>query len=81
LHAVKHGVDVSSVLESIRQSQMAALRQAIGSRDASRFAAKYSDQMETCNACHRAAGYGFIRIAMPGAPPVSNQIWTASRGK
>jgi len=81
LHAVKHGVDISGVLESVRQSQMAVLRQSIGNKDASRFAEKYADQMEACNACHRASGYAFIRIAIPGAPPVSNQIWTASQKK
>ncbi len=75
LHAVKNKVDITGVLESIRQTQVAALRSAIDRKKLRLFSKAYSEQVAACNGCHLAAGYRFIHITRPTAPPVTNQTW------
>lgn len=75
LHARKNSVDITSVLQSMRQTQLRLLDDAIEKGDLTAFYNAYSQTLEACNGCHRPAGYGVIHIVTPSAPPVSNQLW------
>jgi hypothetical protein len=77
LHMFKDSVNVSSVLQSVRQSQMGLLGLAIKNRNPRSFNSAYDETLAACNGCHRAAGYGFIHIVTPRAEPVTNQQWKA----
>ena len=75
LHFFKNGLDVSGVLESLQETQLAQMRQAITSKAILPFRAAYGETLDACNGCHRSAGYEFISIITPTAPPVTNQRW------
>lgn len=76
LHSTVNHVDISNVLGSVIDSQVGALKQAIGKHDFIEFKKTYSQTMTACNSCHRSAAHGFNVITFPTAPPVSNQLWT-----
>ena len=75
LHVFKNGLDISGVLESLQQTQIPLMRQAIALKANAAFTSAYSETLDACNGCHRSAGYGFISIMTPTAPPVTNQRW------
>lgn len=75
LHVFKNGLDISGVLQSIQETQIPLMRQAIVSKTSSTFTPAYGETLDACNSCHRSAGYGFISIIPPTAPPVTNQRW------
>jgi hypothetical protein len=76
LHIVKNGVQLSGVIESLENSQLASLRSAIVARNRNAFSEAYGETLAACNGCHRPAGYPFIVIRPPRSEPVSNQVWT-----
>jgi len=53
--------------------QVTALRAAIDSKDSSAFTRTYSELTNGCNACHRAAGRGFVTVQVPAASPFTDQ--------
>ena len=75
LHAMKNNVNTASVLQSVQETQILTMRNAITSKDHQLFSAAYHQTLDACNGCHKSAGYGFISIVLPSAPPVSNQEW------
>ncbi len=75
MHVMKNTVDVSAVLESVQETQMASLEHAIVGEDHRAAEASYNELLSACNGCHRAAGYGFIDITLPRNEPVTNQKW------
>ncbi len=77
MHITKNTVDVSAVLESIQETQMASLEHSIVDEDHRATEKSYSELLSACNGCHRAAGYGFINIIRPRGEPVTNQEWNA----
>jgi len=77
LHAVKNNVNTAGVLQSVEQTQVASMEKAVASKDHRLFSAAYHETLEACNSCHRSAGYGFISVTLPSAPPVTNQVWDA----
>jgi hypothetical protein len=79
LHAFKNKVDISSVLQSVRESQTVLMGQSIGERKLHNFTSAYDQTLAACNGCHRPAGKGFIHIIRPKAPPVTNQQWKMAR--
>lgn len=79
LHAFKNKVDISSVLQSVRQTQTVLLGQSISERNVPSFMSAYDQTLAACNGCHRPAGYGFIHIVIPVGPPVTNQQWKMAR--
>ena len=79
LHVFKNGLDVSGVLQSVQQTQLPLIRQAIESKGRLSFSDAYGQTLDACNGCHRSAGYGFISIMPPTAPPVTNQHWDVQR--
>jgi len=71
LHVFKNGLDISGVLQSVQETQIPLMRQAIASKMSSTFTSAYGETLDACNGCHRSAGYGFISIMPPTAPPVT----------
>jgi Skp family chaperone for outer membrane proteins len=75
LNAEKNGVRISNVLDSVLQTQVAALDKSLKSKSRSEFQRSYDEILSACNGCHESAGYKFIHIVPPTAPPVTNQRW------
>ena len=75
LNAEKNGVKISSVLDSVLQTQVAELDKSIKSKSSAEFQISYDEAVSACNGCHTEAGYKFIHIVRPTAPPVTNQKW------
>ena len=75
LNAEKNGVKISSVLDSVLQTQVAELDKSIKSKSPTEFQKSYDETLSACNGCHTEAGYKFIHIVRPTAPPVTNQKW------
>ena len=75
LHAIKNNVNTASVLQSVQETQVLSMHNAISTHDHQLFSAAYHETLDACDGCHKSAGYGFISVAMPAAPPVSNQNW------
>jgi len=78
LNAEKNGVKITNVLDSVLQSQIAALEESIKRKSQGGFQKSYDETLAACNGCHGEAGYKFIHIVRPGAPPVTNQRWEAA---
>lgn len=78
LNAEKNGVKISGVLDSVLQTQVAQLGESIKRKSESEFLGSYDETLGACNGCHTEAGYGFIHIVRPSAPPVTNQRWETS---
>jgi hypothetical protein len=79
LHEVKNSVQVTEVLQSLRQSQLDFLHESIKQQNPPRFISAYQQTIATCNSCHRSVGYGFISIMVPTSAPVTNQRWNLVR--
>lgn len=78
LNAEKNGVKISGVLDSVLQTQVAQLVETIKKKKQSEFQKSYDETLSACNGCHTEAGYKFIHIVRPTAPPVTNQRWEPS---
>jgi len=68
-------VEISNVLDSILQTQIAQLAESIKRKSLSEFQKSYDETLSACNGCHTESGHKFIRIIRPTAPPVANQQW------
>lgn len=75
LNAEKNGVKISGVLDSVLQTQLPELDKSIKSKSQTKFQSSYDETLSACNGCHESAGYKFIHIVRPTAPPVTNQRW------
>ncbi len=53
--------------------QVTSLRSAIDAKDLAGFTKAYSELTIACNACHRAAGRGFITLQVPAVSPFTDQ--------
>lgn len=78
LNAEKNGIKISSVLDSVLQTQVAELDKSIKRKSPTEFQKSYDETLSACNGCHTEAGYKFIHIVRPSAPPVTNQKWKMS---
>ena len=78
LKAEKKGVQISNVLDSVLHTQVAELDKSIKNKSQSEFVKSYDETLNACNGCHTEAGYKFIHIVRPAAPPVTNQKWELS---
>jgi len=78
LNAEKNGIKISNVLDSVIQTQVAELLDAIKHKSPAEFQKSYAETLSACNGCHTEAGYKFIHIIRPSAPPVTNQQWEMS---
>jgi hypothetical protein len=77
LDATKNGVDISTVLAAVNQTQISQLSEAVDKKNRSNFTHAYDEVLSACNGCHEESGHRFIEITRPTAPPVSNQKWDA----
>jgi hypothetical protein len=75
LNAEKNGVKISNVLDSVLQTQVTQLAESIKRKSPAEFQKSYDETLSACNGCHAEAGYKFINIVRPTAPPVTNQKW------
>jgi len=75
LHSVKNDVNISGVLNAVRQTEVAGMADSIKNKNALEFQKNYDETLSACNGCHESAGFKFIRIVRPTAPPVTNQLW------
>jgi hypothetical protein len=71
----KNGVKISPLLDAVYKTQVAALEEAVKSGSTPKFQQSYDEMLAACNSCHAEAGYKFIHIVRPTAPPVTNQRW------
>jgi hypothetical protein len=78
LNAGKNGIEISNVLDSVLQTQVAELDKSIKSKSQTEFQKTYDETLSACNGCHMEAAYKFIHIVRPGTPPVTNQRWEPS---
>ncbi len=78
LNAEKNGVKISNVLDSVLQTQISQLDESIKRNSQIEFQKSYDETLSACNGCHTEAGYKFIHIVRPIAPPVTNQKWETS---
>ncbi|HLX12346.1 MAG TPA: hypothetical protein VKS81_05990 [Bacteroidota bacterium] len=78
LHSIKNKVDISSVMDGVRHSQLPTLNSAIATRNLSAFRDGYTRTIAACNSCHKSSAHGFIQITIPTHEPVVNQIWKLS---
>jgi hypothetical protein len=79
LNAEKNGIKISNVLDSVLQTQLPELDKSIKSKSQTQFQRSYDETLSACNGCHESAGYKFIHIIRPSAPPVTNQRWKMSQ--
>jgi hypothetical protein len=75
LHETKNGVNISNVLDSVIQTQIAELAQSIQRKNRSDFQKNYDETLSACNGCHVESDHAFIHVVRPSAPPVTNQRW------
>jgi hypothetical protein len=75
LNAEKNGVKISGVLDSVLQTQVSQLAASIKRKSPAEFQKLYDETLSACNGCHTEAGFKFIHIVRPSAPPVTNQKW------
>lgn len=78
LNEEKNGIKISNLLDAVLQSQVAELDKAVKGKNLDEFQKRYDETLGACNGCHAQAGYSFIHIVRPSAPPVTNQQWQAS---
>ena len=63
-----HEIRLTEILEPIEKSSLEDLHKAINEKSNERFAQTYRQMMESCYACHLAAGKPFLRLQIPRQP-------------
>jgi hypothetical protein len=64
-------VDLKAILDALEQTSLKDLDQAVKSKDKTKFATAYKQQMENCMACHRASSKEYICLHIPERPDAS----------
>ena len=64
-------IDLEAILQSLENSPLKELSDAIAAHDSDAFAAAYRTTLEACYACHKAADKPFLRPQMPETPATS----------
>lgn len=75
LRPEERGVDLAGVMDAFKQTQLAAVKDALDVKDRPLFREAYREAILVCNGCHQTTGRPFIGITVPSQPPVSNQRW------
>lgn len=68
---------IKDLLAASMREPLAELRAAIRDKNGQRFVAAYDTVTAGCNACHRAAGFGFNVVTRPSGNPYTNQDFSA----
>jgi hypothetical protein len=66
---------IPDLIGKIMTEPLQQLEEAIKAQDQMRFAQAFDAVTEGCNACHRAANFGFNKVTRPTANPYSNQTF------
>ena len=64
-----NAVDLKGIYDSIDNSVMVRLQQAIDKKDGAQFVAAYKDTLVQCYSCHKASGKPYLRPIVPTVPP------------
>ena len=75
LKVSRNDVDISDEIKHALGPRIATLQQSIDGHSIAGFTDSYTETLNSCNGCHDTAGYPFIHITEPSAPPVTNQTW------
>lgn len=62
-------VDLKGIYDSIDNSIMVKLQQAIDKKDGGQFVAAYKETLVQCYSCHKASGKPYLRPMIPTVPP------------
>ena len=76
-HPTNDGVPVAAMIKSLTPGPLDAIGKAVEAKNPAAFAKAFDSLTNACNACHRAAKHGFIRIKRPGASAFGNQDFDA----
>jgi hypothetical protein len=63
-------VRLATILEPIEKTALQQVHEAIQAQDSAMFARVYQQMLESCYACHLAAGKPFLRLQIPQQPEV-----------
>jgi mono/diheme cytochrome c family protein len=66
-------VEQAKLIKQMTEPPLDALDRAIQQRNRTAFKQAFQVLTDACNACHRAAGLGFIAIQVPTSSPFSDQ--------
>ncbi len=69
-----HGYDISQLLEAMLYPAIESLEEAIDAKDLDLFKNNYQTLLNSCNACHAATGYPFLKMKTPEHNPY-NQVF------
>lgn len=72
-HATHDGVAVAALVASLTPSPLERLGKAIEAKSGAAFATAFDGLSAACNACHKSAQKGFIRIVRPRSSVYPNQ--------
>ena len=67
------GESIVEMLDGLTAKPMQDLEAAVAAQDSAGFVRAYDALTESCNVCHRNHDYGFILIARPSVPALTNQ--------
>jgi hypothetical protein len=62
---IYHEQPVSQLTGVMLKPAVESLEEAVKAKDAELFRTRYTTLVQTCNVCHSATGYGFIRVTEP----------------
>ena len=71
-HAALQPQKLSEVLPAMVDPALEQMQAAVDARDGAKFDAAYDALSASCNACHAAAGHGFLVIQRPLTPMLDN---------
>lgn len=69
----KKDAPVAAMLDEYTRQPLNDIRRAIAAQDGAKFIKAFDSLTGACNACHEAAGQGFIAIRRPAGLPYGNQ--------
>jgi hypothetical protein len=70
---------IPDLIQKIMTEPLRQLEEAIKVQDQARFVQAFDAMTEGCNACHRAANFGFNVVTRPASNPYSNQAFQPAR--
>jgi hypothetical protein len=70
---------IPDLIQKIMTEPLRQLEEAIKAQDQARFTQAFDAMTEGCNACHRAANFGFNVVTRPTSNPYSNQAFQPPR--
>jgi hypothetical protein len=71
-------IDIAAIAESVDNTLLAALKDAIVAKDRARAETAYKQALTGCQACHQASDRGFLRPRIPTAPAATIMSFDSS---